>query len=160
MDSSYSTAGSLEQLANLRVEVQQVEAKIESVMGDAIIEAIDLVSDGQALNGKKMVYNNDAAKIYLVFRTKYLTPEEDTLLKRLDEDILNETLNIAERNAAKIQEIEAQIKELNDAIALLEEQKEKLQTSRYLKRLKKEFYQRREATSYVQPTLAVFVNKR
>ncbi|MEG4286387.1 hypothetical protein QUB68_24970 [Microcoleus sp. A006_D1] len=147
----------LKQLAELKAQIAQLEAGIESFMPDAIVEAIDIVGNNLATNGKNMVYHNGKTKIVLVFRKKY--DHDYPKLLRLDEDILDETLNLKQKNAKRIKEIADAIEQLQLALAELEEESAQIIQSPYLSKLRGLHSKVIEEITYLSPSLSVYLPK-
>jgi outer membrane murein-binding lipoprotein Lpp len=147
----------LEQLAELKAQIAQLEAGIESFMPDAIVEALNIVGNNSAANGKSIVYQVDKTKIVLVFRKKY--DRDFPKLLRIDQDILDETLNIQEKNADRIQQIASAIEQLQLAIAELEEESTQIIKSPYLSKLRGLQFKVIEQITYLSPSLSVYLPK-
>jgi len=147
----------LEQLAELKAHIAQLEAGIESFMPDAIVEALNILGSNSAANGKNMVYQSGKTKIVLVFRKKF--DREYPKLLRLDEDILDETLNLQQRNADRLQQIASAIEQLQLALAELEEESVQIIKSPYLSKLRGLQSKVIEEITYLSPSLSVYLPK-
>lgn len=147
----------LEQLAQLKAQIAKLESGIESFMPDAIVEAIDIVGNNSATNGKNIVYQSGKTKIVLVLRKKY--DRDYPKLLRLDEDILDETLNIKQTNAKKLQKIADAIEQLQSAIAELEEESAQIVQSPYLSKLRGLQSKVIKEITYLSPSLSVYLPK-
>lgn len=147
----------LEQLAQLKAQIAKLESGIESFMPDAIVEAIDIVGNNSTTNGKNMVYQSGKTKIVLVLRKKY--DRDYPKLLRLDEDILDETLNIKQTNAKKLQKIADAIEQLQSAIAELEEESAQIVQSPYLSKLRGLQSKVIKEITYLSPSLSVYLPK-
>lgn len=147
----------LEQLAQLKAQIAKLESGIESFMPDAIVEAIDIVGNNSATNGKNIVYQSGKTKIVLVLRKKY--DRDYPKLLRLDEDILDETLNIKKTNAKKLQKIADAIEQLQSAIAELEEESAQIVQSPYLSKLRGLQSKVIKEITYLSPSLSVYLPK-
>jgi len=147
----------LEQLAELKAQIAKLESGIESFMPDAIVQALDIVGNNSAANGKNMVYQSGKTKIVLVFRKKY--DRDYPKLLRLDEDILDETLNLQQKNTNRIEEIVSAIEQLQLAIAELEEESAQIIQSPYLSKLRGLQSKVIEEITYLSPSLSVYLPK-
>ncbi|MCU0547255.1 MAG: hypothetical protein MUE44_34710 [Oscillatoriaceae cyanobacterium Prado104] len=139
----------LSKLAALRLQIQQLSVAIDSIMPDATIEALDIAASGTAKNGKSIVFQERETKIVLTFRKQY---EESERLKRIDEDILTETVALQKKNAERLFEIDR-------AIEQLQLERERLLNSPYLESLKKEYNITKETLAFLSPQLAVYLPK-
>jgi len=147
----------LQKLAELKAQIAKLECGIESFMPDAIIEAIDIVGNNSAANGKSMVYQSGKTKIVLVFRKKY--DRDYPKLLRLDQDILDETLNLQEKNADRLQQIASAIEQLQVTIAELEEESAQIVQSPYLSKLRGLQSKVIKEITYLSPSLSVYLPK-
>ena len=147
----------LEQLAELKAQIAQLEAGIESFMPDAIVQALDIVGNNSAANGKNMVYQSGKTKIVLVFRKKY--DRDYPKLIRLDQDILDETLNLQQKNAEKLQKIKEAIEQLQSAVAELEEESTQIIQSPYLSKLRGLQTKVIKEITFCSPSLSVYLPK-
>lgn len=150
----------LNQLIKLRQKINQMELLINEIMPDAINEALDIVGNDSAINGKNIVYSNeDKGKITINFRKHYPSPKDNITLERLDSDIRVEKTKLCKANESKLAEIEAKLSELNAHIKLVEKEEEKLLTNQRLIALKSRYKEERENCVELVPSLSVFVNK-
>jgi len=147
----------LEQLANLKLQIAKLESGIESFMPDAIVQAIDIVGNNSATNGKNMVYQSGKTKIVLVFRKKY--DRDFPKLLRLKQDILDENISLKKRNADRLQEITNAIEQLQLALAELEEESAQIVQSRYLSKLQGLESEVIKEITYLSPSLSVYLPK-
>jgi hypothetical protein len=145
----------LKKLFALRQKQDYLQKQIDEIMPDAIAESIK-ISEGKA---NQIVYLSEQGKIVLKLMPRFATPKEDIVLARLDEDILTQTSYLAQLNAKELAAIAAKIKHLKEQISELEVQQERLLSNDYVKRLKKEFYDRQNASAYFNPSLAVYLGK-
>jgi len=150
----------LEELIELRKKVNQLEQLIAEIMPSAIDEAIDILSNESAINGKNLVYSRkDKGKITVTFRKQYPTIKDNTTLKRLDEDIKAELQLLTQKHSSQLSELDSKLIELEGSIASLETEKEKLMTNKRLINLKTRFNTERENGMELVPTLSVYIDK-
>jgi len=147
----------LEQLANLKLQIAKLESGIESFMPDAIVQAIDIVGNNCATNGKNMVYQSGKIKIVLVFRKKY--DRDFPKLLRIEQDILDENVSLKKRNADRLQQITNAIEQLQLALAELEEESAQILKSRYLSKLQDLESEVIKEITYLSPSLSVYLPK-
>jgi len=147
----------LEQLAQLKAQIAKLESGIESFMSDAIVQAIDIVDNNSATNGKNMVYQSGKTKIVLVFRKKY--DRDFPKLLRLEQDILDENISLKKRNADRLQEIANAIEQLQLALAELEEESAQIVQSPYLSKLRGLQSKVIKEITYLSPSLSVYLPK-
>jgi prefoldin subunit 5 len=147
----------LEQLAQLKAQIAKLESGIESFMSDAIVQAIDIVDNNSATNGKNMVYQSGKTKIVLVFRKKY--DRDFPKLLRLEQDILDENISLKKRNADRLQEIANAIEQLQLALAELEEESTQIVQSPYLSKLRGLQSEVIKEITYLSPSLSVYLPK-
>lgn len=147
----------LEQLANLKLQIAKLESGIESFMPDAIVQAIDIVGNNCAANGKNIVYQSGKTKIVLVFRKKY--DRDFPKLLRIEQDILDENVSLKKRNADRLQEITNAIEQLQLALAELEEESAQILKSRYLSKLQDLESKVIKEITYLSPSLSVYLPK-
>ena len=143
----------LKKLVKLRVVKEKLTQQIDEIMPDAIAEAISLCEDKN-----RIVYQDENGKVILVLRKRFCTPEDDVTLSRLDADIKTATFKLAEKHAVELEEIQSKIQQLQDAIAELEANRDKLLCDRYVSRLKKQYKTHQELSAYSHPILSVFLN--
>lgn len=144
----------LVQLIELRKRINDLEIGVKMLMPSAINEALD------NLNGQgNIVYKDNFAKAVMVFRKSYHSINENVSLKRLDEDIIAETQFLANQNKIRLEQIENELEQLQEAIAKLEIEQESLLTSPRLINLKKRFEDTRNETETLEPNLAVYITK-
>jgi len=155
-----SNKSKLEELIELRQKVNQLEQLIQEIMPSAIDEAIDILSNESAINGKNVVYaQKNKGKITVTFRKQYPTIKDNTTLKRLDEDIKAELQILTQKNQTQLSQLDSKLAELDEAIAQLETEKEKLMTNKRLINLKTRFNTERENGMELVPTLSVYIDK-
>lgn len=150
----------LEQLIELRNKVNQLEQLIEQIMPLAIDEAIDILSNESAINGKNMVYaQKNKGKITINFRKQYPNVRDSVVLQRLDEDIKAEQKSLVAKHQTQLDDLEQKLNQLNKSIELLETEKEKLMTNKRLINLKKRFSTERDNAMELIPSLSVYLDK-
>jgi|GEM_PF-6211582 prefoldin subunit 5 len=147
----------LEQLAELKAQIAKLEAGIESFMPDAIVQALNIVGNNSAANGKNMVYQSGKTKIVLVFRKKF--DRDCPKLLRIEQDIVDENLALQQKNADRIQQIASAIEQLQLAIAELEEESTQIIKSPYLSKLRGLQSKVIEKITYLSPSLSVYLPK-
>jgi hypothetical protein len=148
----------LEQLLELKQQIDEIQEQIKGIEQDAIAEAQEILASNP--NSKtKIVFSNSSAKIGLVFKKKYPLISEVISLERLNNDIENETIKLAKENQEAIANIDVQISELKSQLEILSAKKEDLLFSPYLGQLKNKFLEELESNSYLQPSLNVYKNK-
>ena len=99
----------------------------------------------------------DLAKIVLVFKKQYETPQTDLKLNRLESDIRTATAKLSQNKANDLARIESEIEKHQQAIAELELERNRVMFTSYISRLKKEYELRRQETMTLKPTLSVFL---
>jgi hypothetical protein len=109
------------------------------------------------LDKNRTVYEADKGKVILTLRKKVPTIKQSKELTRLDELMVANQTSLANRHAKRIDRINAQIAEHQQAIADLEQQREELLTNKHLIQLKSDFIQQKEQESWMQPSLAVYL---
>lgn len=150
----------LEQLIELRNKVNQLEQLIEQIMPSAIDEAINILSNQSAINGKNIVYaQKNKGKITITFRKQYPSIKDSIVLQRLDEEIKAEQKSLITKNHTQLFDLEQKLEQLNGSIELLETEKEKLMTNKRLINLKKRFTEERKNGMELIPSLAVYLDK-
>lgn len=145
----------LKKLVDLRIVQSKLQQEIEMLMPDAICEALKIVDECTVNN--RTVYQDSHNRIVLVMRKKLCNHEDDATLARLDADIQAATAQLAQKYAVELEQIDAEIEQLKEAIASLENQREKLLSSRYISSLKKQYKNQLEKTAYFSPNLSVFI---
>jgi hypothetical protein len=154
------SASKLEQLIELRNKVNQLEQLIEQIMPLAIDEAIDILSNESAINGKNLVYaQKGKGKITINFRKQYPSIRDYVVLQRLDEEIKAEQKSLVAKHQTQLSDLEQKLNQLNGSIELLETEKEKLMTNKRLINLKKRFSTERDNGMELIPSLAVYLDK-
>jgi hypothetical protein len=145
----------LKKLVDLRIVQSKIQQEIEMLMPDAICEALKIVEECTVNN--RIVYQDSHNRIVLVMRKKLCNHEDDVTLSRLDADIQAATAQLAQKYAVELEQIDAEIEQLQEAIASLETKREKLLSSRYISQLKKRYNNQLEKTAYFSPNLSVFI---
>jgi hypothetical protein len=145
----------LKKLFSLRQKQAQIQNQIDEIMPDAIAESIK-IAEGIP---NQTVYLSEQGKIVLKMMPRFATPKEDIVLARLDEDILAQTAYLAQLNAKELAAIASKIEHLKAQISELEIKQNQLLTNDYIKRLKKEFYDRQNASAFFNPSLAIYLGK-
>jgi hypothetical protein len=145
----------LKKLFSLRQKQEHLQKQIDEIMLDAIAESIK-IAEGKP---NQIVFVSEQGKIVLKMMPRFMTAKEDVVLARLDEDILAQTSYLAQLNAKELAAIASKIEHLKAQIDELEIKQNQLLTNDYVKRLKKEFYDRQNASAYFNPSLAVYLGK-
>ena len=139
-------------LVTLKSYLKRTEHQIYTIMPDAINAALQV-----ELVKNRTVYQADKGKVILTLRKKVPTIKQSKELTRLDELMVATQTSLANRHAKRIDRINAQIAEHQQAIADLEQQREELLTNKRLIQLKSDFIQQKEQESWMQPSLAVYL---
>lgn len=156
----FQSESKLEQLIELRNKVNQLEQLIDQIMPLAIDEAINILSNESAINGKNVVYSQkNKGKITVTFRKQYPSPKDNVTLQRLNEDITAEQKSLAIKHKPKLNQLENQLNELEEQMTKLELEKEKLITNKRLINLKLRFGTERENGMELIPSLSVYLDK-
>lgn len=143
---------SILQLISLRIEADKLQRQITKTNDDALFEAIDLLSNN---TGSQIVFENVDAKVIVVFRKKYATPETDVKLERLDCDINNELTRLTNEKIEQLKELDKVVESLENELELLKERRNKLLSNKYLINLKMQYSEYREASQTLQPNLSI-----
>jgi hypothetical protein len=104
-----STQSVLDQYAALRWQIACLEAKLKEIEPMAIAQALDIIGNGKAANGKQIVYRTDTADITLQLRTDKPKPEDHPDLEFLKETISIEAEKAQRQNAQKIAQVKKEI---------------------------------------------------
>lgn len=139
-------------LVTLKSYLKRTEHQIDTIMPEAINAALQV-----ELDKNRTVYEADKGKVILTLRKKVPTIKQSKELTRLDELMVANQTSLANRHAKRIDRINAQIAEHQQAIADLEQQREELLTNKHLIQLKSDFIQQKEQESWMQPSLAVYL---
>lgn len=145
----------LKKLVDLRIVQSKIQQEIDMMMPDAICEALKIIDE--STDNNRIVYQDSHNRIVLVMRKKLCNHEDDATLARLDADIQAATAQLAKKYAVELEQIDAEIEQLQEAIASLETKREKLLSSRCISRLKKRYKTQLEKTAYFSPNLSVFI---
>jgi hypothetical protein len=103
------TQSVLDQYAALRWQIACLEAKLKEIEPMAIAQALDIIGNGKAANGKQIVYRTDTADITLQLRTDKPKPEDHPDLEFLKETIEIEAQKAQRQNAQKIAQVKKEI---------------------------------------------------
>lgn len=144
----------LSDLINLRIQIDKKQHEIEMLMPDAIAEALKL---HESQPKSKIVFQNEQGRIVLCLRKRFCTPDEDIKLSRIDAEIKGRTFQLAQKRNTELEQIEAKIQRLREAIEQLEAKRDKLLSDRYILKLKQSYKIQQENSSYWQPNLSVFL---
>ncbi len=145
----------LKHLLTLRSKISAIQHEIDALMPDAIVEALQIAND----NKNQTVYREENnGKIVLVFKKQFPTAKDDSKLSRLESDMTGAIAKLNDKYSVEIQQIDLEIEKLQETIAQLESKKQKLLSSRYVSRLKNEYEKYRQQTTYLSPTLSVYLN--
>lgn len=145
----------LKHLLTLRSKISAIQHEIDSLMPDAIVEALQVAND----NKNQTVYREENnGKIVLVFKKQFPTAKDDLKLSKLESDITGAIAKLNDKYSVEIQQIDLEIEKLQETIVQLENKKQKLLSSRYVSRLKNEYERYRQQTAYLSPNLSVYLN--
>ena len=111
----------LEQYASLRWQIAELEAQLKEIQSEAIAAAIEIISSGQAKNGKRLVYQSDIGTINLQFRTHKPKPSDHQDLETLAEFIELEAEDAQRKNAPAIAAVSEQISRLQKELEQLQQ---------------------------------------
>lgn len=139
----------LNQLVDYRLVIRQTEDNIETIMPDAIDEALTNAQDN------RIVFVDQRAKIVLTTRKQFPSVKDCIVLERLEADMMATTVQLMQSKHDTLTKIDAEISHLKQAIAELEAEKEMLLTNRRLIQLKHQFKTERESRMELKPILNV-----
>ncbi len=141
----------LDEYANLRWHSSLIEAKLKEIEPIAVDEALNLIGDGKAANGKQKVYSSPLCDITLQFRTNKVKNSEHQDLEHLAEMIEIESEKACHENKEAIASLKQQI-------ALLEAELEELMNTPQGNDYRAEYEELRMQLSTKKPILAVKLN--
>lgn len=145
----------LKKLIETRNLIKKLEAEIEGLMPIAVMEAMEVLADRR--DKKQIVYEDNHGKIVLVFKKIFLNPQNDMKLSRIDADIVAAVAKCYLDNKQELSWAEHEVSKHKDAIADMDNLKQRLTTNDYIIRLRSEFSKYREETVSLNPTLSVFI---
>lgn len=149
----------LQRFVETKVDLKNLESKLESLELEAIDEALNILSQNQDNNKNNVIYNSGIAKVVIGFRQKYESAQENTKIARLEDDIKLAEQAQQKKMATKLNQIDAQIQELENQIKQLEEQREQLMANQRLNRLKAQHFSAIQDSAYKQPYLSVYLKR-
>ncbi len=138
----------LDEYANLRWQKALIEAKLKEIEPIAVSEALNLIGDGKAANGKQKVYSSDNCDITLQFRTTKVKDSEHQDLEHLAEMIEIESEKACHQNKEAIASLQQQI-------VVLEAELEELMNTAEGLEYRAEYEELRMQLSTKKPILAV-----
>lgn len=141
-------------LAEIRAAIQKLQDKAKGIEPDAIIEALETMSQPDRVKKNNVVFSDDNAKIVLQFRKQY---ENSTEVDRITEDIQREYQRLSQESLDERQKLQQYIDELNSLVAEATQKQENLLTSPYLENLKRQLAIARSKTENKVAILAVHV---
>lgn len=155
-ESQYSP---LQQFVETKVDLKNLEAKLESLELEALDEALTLLAQNQEHNRNNVIYEDSIAKVVIGFRQKYESAQDNKTIARLEDEIKLAEQARLRTMAVKLNQIDAQIQELEQQIKELEEQRQKLMETQSIKRLKSQHSTAIQDSAYKQPYLSVYIKK-
>ena len=138
----------LDEYANLRCQKSVIEAKLKEIESIAVDEALNIIGEGLAANGKQKIYSSPLCDITLQFRTIKVEDSEHQDLEHLAEMIEIESEKACHQNKEAIASLKQQITALE---AELEELMNTPQGNDY----RAEYEELRMQLSTKKPILAV-----
>lgn len=145
----------LEQYAQLRSNLIQLEKQISDKEAAAIAEALTVIATDNSLNGKNMIYRGHGLKLILGMRKCYASEKDDPELEKLSEQIRIAELARIQNVSEELTQISDEINSLRDRINQLEQQREQLKQTPYIVSLKTLYCDRRDNSQYLEPYLIV-----
>lgn len=104
-----TTQSILEEYGSLRWQKTVIEAKLKEIESLAIQQALDILGEGKAVNGKRIVHSTDTVEIVLQLRNHVPKPNEYPDLEHLQEMIEIEEAKAARQNADQIAQVQQKI---------------------------------------------------
>ena len=138
----------LDAYANLRWQKALIEARMAEIEPIVVEEALNIIGDGLATNGKQKVYSSPLCDITLQFRTTKVKDSEHQDLEHLAEMIEIESEKASYENKEAIASIKQQIK-------VLEAELEELMNTPQGNDYRAEYEELRIQLSTKKPILAV-----
>ncbi len=138
----------LDEYANLRWQKAVIESKLKEIEPIAVEEALNIIGNGKATNGKQKVYKGDNCDITLQFRTTKVKDSEYQDLEHLAEMIEIESEKACYENKKAIASLKQQI-------AVLEAELEELMNTPEGLEYRAEYEELRMQLSTKKPILAV-----
>lgn len=145
----------LRELARIRAEIARLQEKAEAIEPDAVIEALEIMTNPDKKN--QVVFSDPNAKIVLQYRKRTDTTPE---IERLSEDIDREVQRLSKETLEQRQKLADYIAELQGLINEAQTQSNDLLNSPYLAKLRKQLSIARENAQYQIASLAVHVKEK
>jgi hypothetical protein len=145
----------LSKLIELRNEIKIKEYEVRKIMPDAILEALDNLSESEATN--QVALKNKNGKAVVVYRKRFPTIKQSKKLEELEALIVNAQSNLATLNKTELDKIEKEIKEHEEAIEALKQKQNEILNSKYIIRLKRAYMDTQETESWLEPTLSIYL---
>ena len=111
----------LRDYADIRWQMATLEAKLKEIEPMAIKQALDIVTQGEAANAKRVVYRTDTVDIVLQLRTHKPNPQDHPDLETLKEFINLETEKAFQLNRDAIAKLEREIAVLQASLVGLKQ---------------------------------------
>ena len=111
----------LRDYADIRWQMATLEAKLREIEPMAVKQALDIVSQGEAANAKRVVYRTDTVDIVLQLRTHKPNPQDHPDLETLKEFINLETEKAFQLNRDAIAKLEREIAVLEASLVGLKQ---------------------------------------
>jgi len=146
----------LSELIELKAQIRTQESQLDSIMADAILEALDII-DNLDINNQ-VVFRDKIGKIVLIYRKRFVPVKQSKELSKIDELIIANKTILANSNRQKLNEIESLIEYLISEIKTLEKERDAILTNSLIISLKSEFIKVQEQESYLEPTLSIYLN--
>ncbi len=138
----------LDEYANLRWHSSLIEAKLKEIEPIAVEEALKIIGDGKAANGKQKVYSTDNCDITIQWSTTKVKDSEHQDLEHLAEMIEIESEKASYENSEAIASLKQQI-------TVLEAELEELMNTPQGNEYRAEYEELRMQLSTKKPILAV-----
>ena len=142
----------LASLLDLRSAIKQTEHQIDTLMPDALSEALDNFSEEN-----HVVFRAQHGKVVLTLRKRLPTLRDSQDLARLHELIIATQTSLAQRRRSQLERLNTQILQHQAAIKSLEQERDGLLTNKALLQLKTNFIQTQENHSWMEPNLSVYL---
>ena len=142
----------LASLLDLRSTIKGAEHQIDTLMPDALSEALDHFSDDN-----HVVFRAPQGKVVITLRKRLPTLRDSQDLARLHELIIATQTSLANRRRTHLERLNAQILQHQQAIHSLEKERDELLTNKALLQLKTNFIHTQENHSWMEPNLSVYL---
>ncbi len=146
----------LDEYANLRWHSSLIEAKLKEIEPIAVDEALNIIGDGKATNGKQKVYSSPLCDITLQWSTTKVKDSEHQDLEHLAEMIEIESEKATHQNSEALSEAApSATASIKQQIAVLEAELEELMNTPQGNEYRAEYEELRMQLSTKKPILAV-----